>query len=461
MLVNKLNKRSYFRVLWASVLCGMLTAGSPCGAYQLAQRWTNTASGTSGLQGSPLHLTWSLVPDQTPIPNFGESNLISVLDAQFGSSPGGNDLTQRPWFLTIESNFARWSQLAGITYTYEPHDDGLSQGEFPGVLGVRGDIRLAGTTIDGSGGVLAYNFRPNGGDMVLDSSELAVIANPADDYRALRNIMMHEHGHGLGLLHVDSSDSTFLMEPTFNLTFDGPQLDDIRGIHRAYGDVLEKSSSGQGNDSAAFAFDLGVLSGSEPLRRGSDGGPDTVVLRSDSDFLSIDDELDTDFLAFTINAPAIVDVSLVPLGPTYSQGPRGGPQSVIDSSAVSDLAMALFAPDGTTLLRAVNATGAGGSESLLGWNLTSSGRYFVRITGNANDVQLYRLGITATLVPEPAVTALVLLLLVPTWRCLERRTSLRDRRHSNVFCCSQVGRPRVRHFYLEMASARLPLPESR
>ena len=160
---------------------------------------------------------------------------------------------------------------------YEPADDGLDLGGFPGLLGVRGDIRVGGAVIDGPGGVLGSNGFPNDGDMILDTGEWTAFSNPAGDYLELRNVVMHEHGHGLGLSHVESSDAAFLMEPFFDISFDGPQLDDIRGLHRAYGDAWEKSHDGQGNNSVMNATPLGPLLSGVTLSLGRDAGPDTVV----------------------------------------------------------------------------------------------------------------------------------------------------------------------------------------
>jgi serralysin len=393
---------------------------TPVQAYQLSQRWTDTASGTTGLQGSPVTLTWSIVPDSTVIPQFGGSQLIATLDQYFGAGPGGSDYRLRPWFPLLEGAFQRWSDLAGISYLYEPVDDGLTHSEFPGSLNERGDIRLAGTRLDGEGGLLGFNFRPNNGDMVLDTSEISLFSDRTNNSLPFRNLLMHEAGHGLGLSHVDSFDSALLMESFYSTSFDGPQLDDIRGVHRAYGDVFERTNHGEGNGTSRNATDLGLLSGTTTASRGVHGGPDSIVLPSETEFLSIDDELDVDFFAFSITAPSLLDVQVVPIGPTYHQGPRGGQQSPVDSASVSDLSLALYAPDGLTILHAVNSTGIGQAESILQWSLATAGNYFVRVTGNANDVQLYQINLRTTVVPEPGHWLLVV---GGTWLLFQSRRS--------------------------------------
>src|SRR5262245_10340439 len=75
----------------------------PASAYIADDRWSNTATNPStGPQGTPVTITWSLAPDGTDIPAdlFGtvDSGLIGFLDEYIGAGPGGSDLKQRPWF---------------------------------------------------------------------------------------------------------------------------------------------------------------------------------------------------------------------------------------------------------------------------------------------------------------------------------------------------------------------------
>ncbi len=93
-------------------------------------RWTNAASGTSATFGDSITLTWSIIPDGTPIAgtdNPGSpSNLISFLDGIYGG--GGNTVADRPWFPLIQKAYDDWSALSGITFVYEGNDDGAAQG---------------------------------------------------------------------------------------------------------------------------------------------------------------------------------------------------------------------------------------------------------------------------------------------------------------------------------------------
>lgn len=364
-------------------------------AYVPDDRWTSTASGSTGSDGDPITLTWSFAPDGTSIPGEGASNLISYLDGKFGDGSGGTNLTQRPWFNLFAESLDRWSELGGINFVYEPSDSGSQLQTSSGALGVRGDIRFGGANVDGASGTLAYTWLPNSGDMVLDTGETNYFTNSANNYRRLRNTLMHEIGHAFGLLHVESSSDDFLMEPFVDTSFDGPQLDDIRGIQGMYGDVFEKSNGGLGNDTAARATSLGALSSGGSLAIGTDAAPDQFVNAADTDFVSIANSSDFDYFSFTLSAPALVDLTLTPRGGVFYQGVEDGPQSAFDANARNDLSLALFASNGTTLLASANSTGAGRAEQLLNQNLPTAGAYFVRVSGASSSVQLYELTLTA------------------------------------------------------------------
>ena len=379
----------------ASIL--LLTAFLANGAsgYVPDDRWTTTANGSTGSDGDPITLTWSFAPDGTSIPGEGASNLIAYLDGKFGDGSGGSNLTQRPWFHLFAESLDRWSDLGGITFVYEPSDSGSQLQTSGGALGVRGDIRFGGANVDGSSGTLAYTWLPNVGDMVLDTGETNFFSNSANNYRRLRNTLMHEIGHAFGLLHVESSSDDFLMEPYIDTGFDGPQLDDIRGIHGMYGDALEKSNNGLGNDTASRATSLGALSSGGSLAIGTDAAPDQAVSAADTDFVSIANSGDFDYFSFSLSAPALVDLTLTPRGGVFYQGVEGKPQSVFDANARNDLSLALYASNSTTLIASANSTGAGRPEQLFNQSLTTAGTYYVRVSGASSSVQLYELSLSA------------------------------------------------------------------
>jgi hypothetical protein len=128
---------------------------------------------------------------------------------------------------------------------------------------------------------------------------------------------MHEIGHSLGFGHSNSSNANFLMESFSQTNFDGPQFDDIRGVHYLYGDFNEKSNSGVGNESITTATPLGPLASGQSVTIGEHARTGTLILSSESDFVSIAMN-DLDFYSFTIDGPSLVDLTLSPLGPNDS-----------------------------------------------------------------------------------------------------------------------------------------------
>ncbi len=340
--------------------------------HQLSDRWTCTATNGCGLsQGDPVTLTWSIVPDGTSIYGFnGEatapSNLQSWLNGIYG--------TQETWLAIFQQVFDRWAELTGLTYVYESADDGAAMTQFSvpgGSLGVRGDIRIAAHLIDDDWGVLAYNFFPDTGDMVLDSAD-AFFDSTGNNSLGLRNVFAHEHGHGLGMSHVCPVDQTKLMEPYVSSAFDGPQHDDILAGNRGYGDRFETA------DSPGTAKNLGTL---------------TSVDLSD---LSIDDNSDADYYSFTVAPGSNLSVTVTPIGFTYLQGPQCVAGSSYNTKDNHDLSLTVLGSNGTTVLASVDSRSAGLEETLTNLALTEgTGPYYAVIEGSgANEAQLYRLALT-------------------------------------------------------------------
>ena len=370
-------------------------------------RWSSTAFSGSGLgQGDTTVISWGIVPDGLTIPGFnGEpesaSNLRAFLGGIYGVTTNHADLTDEPWFALFQDFFHRWGQVSGVEYRYEPNDDNAAFGSAsPGIAHVRADIRIGGHYIDGETGsnTLAYNFYPNVGDLVIDTSNMTFYANTANHSRSLRNVLSHEHGHGLGIEHVCPVISTSdgrLMEPFINLNFDGPQFDDILAVQRGYGDVFEK---GLGNNTAARAVALGAVNAATPIIRGADGR-DHRVAPTETDFLSIDDDADIDFFSFTVGAGLAVNATLTPVGPSYLSGPQNADGScsagtLFHASTQSDLALAILAADGTTVLHTAHSQGLGVAETL-STLLLPAGTYYARVTGTANAAQMYELNLSA------------------------------------------------------------------
>lgn len=387
-------------------LLGLLLMAGPSLAFvpvegtAAASRWQTTASGSTGQAGEAATLTWSFVPDGTLVArpenqnNQDPSDLIAEFDAAFGSGTGGSDLTQRPWFTYFEQAFDRWSDLSGVTYVYEPNDNSsVDHGSGFGSLGARGDVRIGGISMDGIGGTLAYNYFPQFGDMALDTDDLAdLFTDDTGNYSGLRNTIMHEAGHGLGLEHVSSGDADFLMAPAINRSFDGPQHDDLRGIHWLYGDRYEKAAAGP-NDTAANATSLGNLLSGSTLAIGT-SGDGTSIGANEVDFVSISNENDDDYFAFTITQGLEIDLTMTPRGANYLQGTQP-----FVTTETANLSLALFDSNGVSLLSESASGGAGVIESINNFVLDTPGTYFARVASASaasnQVVQFYELELSA------------------------------------------------------------------
>ena len=353
--------------------------------YYLGTRW-------SGSQGDPITLRWSLVPDGLSIDDGVPSDLFSSMDAKFG----GN---RALWISKIQACFDRWEVLTGISYqriTYGGNDwdDGASWGSSGS--STRGDVRIAAKNIDGQSGVLAYNYYPGsgiGGEMVLDSSESW--GSSSNDYRFLRNVVMHEHGHGIGLAHCCPSNNTKLMEPYLSTSFDGPQHDDIRGAQRHYGDPFEADNS------TAVANDLGTITFGQPVTIGPVPSPQVAY----GSILSIDANGEVDWFKFTVTDDATASVTVTPIGTYYdssSQNSDGSCNSdnFIDSLALADLNVQLIGQNGSTVIATAASEPVGGIEQLSYVHLPSGpGTYYIKVyEGNTpNQTQLYHLTVETNL----------------------------------------------------------------
>jgi hypothetical protein len=349
-------------------------------SYQIGGRWSATASGSTGSTGTGITLTYSIAPDGTLLGSGnGEANdgstLRSKLDTIYGS--------QASWLPVIQSVFNSWSAVSGITYKYETNDDGADfSSSNKGVLGTRGDVRIGAHPVDGTYNVLAHNWFPSYGDMIIDADDLAAggyMTSTATNSLRLRNVMAHEHGHGLGLNHVDPLDHTKLMEAYASTTFDGPQFDDILAIQRNYGDFYEKAG---GNNTVATATNRGTI---------TTGTTDFI------NNLSLATSSDNDLYKFTLSSTTSPSFTLTPAGNPYLQGPQGGATSTFDPRTQMDLQFQLIASNGTTVLNTVNSGGLGTAETLSLSNL-AAGTYYLKVlpvAGATDSAQMYTLSLNA------------------------------------------------------------------
>ncbi len=355
------------------------------------------AGGSVGVGGGalPVDLTYSFPKDTTIWGLSGisqplASELNQKLIALFGS--GNLDLGREH----IRQAMASWRRAAGVRYQ-EVADDAAPMDQLESRVGTRGDIRIGGNSL-GIQFFLAYNAFPSaqgggiagGGDMFLNTSYFQAqwFNNPADNFRYFRNVVAHEHGHGLGLIHTTPCDNTKLMEPFISLLFDGAQIDDIRAVQRNYGDRLAP------NHTPAQATDLGELS-----LVGS--GPKSVreSLLSTNGSTGINGT-NQDFFKFSLAEARQVVLSAQPTGGTYPQGSQiaeceGLGIANVNASAAGDLSLELRDASGFGVLFTSAAGGPSVTESLTA--TLQPGTYYARVfdvgfNPPANqEVQLYNL----------------------------------------------------------------------
>lgn len=358
----------------------------------------NTGSSWGNGDGSPVEVTWSLVPDGTRISDrFASlsltSDMFERMDAQFANVGG-----RAAWVGEIEKAFDRYSELTGISFrrvsvSGKPWDDGASQ-SFSKSDGssTRGQIRIGMAPIDGSGGYVGWNFLPSGGgDMTLDSTENWL---RWPNFLTFRNSFMHELGHGLGLDHMCSSTDSFLMEPRILNTYDGPQHDDIRGFQRLYGDAAEP------NDSDNLAVSIGSISSGGFLSFGP-AAPPAIEAGS---VISLRDSADEDWFAVSVGATDNLSITVRPLGFVYDDGNQASSGSCgdgpdIDSASAVDLRVEFYSGGSRPkLLASADASGPGLAETLGGLSISTGGEHLIRVSAGrdgGSSPQLYAIELAA------------------------------------------------------------------
>ncbi|MDX2118624.1 MAG: matrixin family metalloprotease [Planctomycetota bacterium] len=366
------------------------------GRYFASDRWS------IGTQGDPITLTWSFVPDGLSISGgVGEatsnSTLFSTMDTKFAASGG-----RATWVAQFVACFARYSQLSGLKYTRitaanssgnADADDGAAWGS-PGAA-TRGECRISLHPIDGANNVLAYCFFPSsggvGGDMVLDSAENW--GSTSNTFRFMRNIITHEHGHGLGLSHVCPTNGTKLMEPFLNTSFDTLRHDDVRGAQRNYGDINEP------NDNAAGATNIGAVPvGVSGVSVGTVPSP-TITNTST---VGIDGNGDQDWYKFTVAQPSLVTFTAIPAGQTYDNSTQNSNGSCnsgnnINTTAMANLDIRIIGTNGVTTVKLGSTAAAGSNEVLSDILIDAAGPYYAVVVenGTPTENQLYRLTVQA------------------------------------------------------------------
>jgi len=345
--------------------------------------WGYTSTDGSLTPGVPFTITYSFVPDGTEITTAGYGTAESNLYFQVNSTFPGN---MNAFKEKVAESLNRWSEFTNITYV-EVSDDGEVWGAF-GAPGLRGDVRIAMMPL---GSPLAVNQYPAyGGDMILDSQDIATFSNSANDFRTLRNTLMHEHGHGLGLKHNMPTNGTKLMEPYLNTNFDGPQEDDIRGAQFLYGDGLEYNDEFTNN-----AFIDGTL---EPV---ADVGVITHVIED----VALERDGAVDWYGFGCDPGTPIAVRLEPIGTTYEQAPQDNPTNVstVNAKAARNLGIKLYTRTSISNLQLqllatldLNEAGEGEYHPPVPYGAFGYGYMLVQVFSDdgVDDVQRYKLTIS-------------------------------------------------------------------
>lgn len=342
--------------------------------FEPNDRW-----GTFGAGNGPVSLTYSFPPDGTSLTagNPGSNEMFTLWNAAFGPV-GGESF----WKQKFRESFDNWERYTGNVYT-EVSDDGASWPGSPGPFNGgsnRGDIRITSRNIDGPGGVLAFNYFPDTGDMHMDSGDLTAgnYLSSNSNYRFLRNVVIHENGHGMGLSHSCPVQGNKLMEPFINTGFNGAQLDDILGMQVLYGDQFEpNNSTGAATPPTASGFI-----------------PDETNAIA---LLSIAPE--PDLFRVTVSGESTLAVTVTPQSGTYLAGPQlssgaCSSGSTIDIGDNANLRIEILDESGAQIgLRDQNPAGQG--ETLPSFTLPASGDYYIRIgASDYQDIQMYSISVT-------------------------------------------------------------------
>lgn len=389
-------------VMAVLVSCSSWTLGQVCGVppsipgldYFLApDAWNGDGGQSEAGQAQAAHLTYSFPDDGvdwfTVANGRGPNNLNSRLTAVFGA---GNRDRGREY---IRQALAAYRACSGLTYD-EVLDDNSAQTTATERVSSRGDIRIAGVAVAASqacaGGsclIGRNNFPSDGGDMTLNTDPGTVdILQPLSDYQMFRNLVAHEHGHGIGLYHATPCNQTKIMEPTVPTAISLLQLDDRRGVLRNYDDRFALRAAP--NHSLVRAHDFGNLT--------------TPTLRAvrERDLCMTGTGGNEDWFTFTLSIPQSGFISVDPQGgDPYPCGLQTGgcnPTSPppVDPARAGNLHTTLYDSAGSPLGDIYPGAGIGG---ILGFSLPA-GTYSLRVEDLGPNpsqnqvVQLYELDIT-------------------------------------------------------------------
>lgn len=363
--------------------------------------YNNGARWSPGSQGSPYTVTWSFVPDGLSIPGAaGEPTAPSILFSKMDSK-----WPRATWIGYFQNCFDRWGAVTGLNYVRVTAagvdwDDNVAWGT-SGNDTTHGDVRIAAHNIDGFSSILAYNQFPQNGDMVLDSGDMTGSSNffqTTNSARFLRNVVQHEHGHGIGINHVCPATSSKLMEPFISTSYDGVRHDDIRAGSRHYGDVNEPDDTAA---TSGTTITIGTVSVGSNVTLGTVPPPLTGTSPANSSILSIDANGEQDFHKFNVGAtPILVNVTIAPQGLSYASYTQTSACNTttanIDSKSQADLAVQIIDKNTTTVLGEASAAALGANEVLSSVLISPTGDFYVRVyeSSSPTQSQLYTLNIT-------------------------------------------------------------------
>ena len=370
-------------------------------AYDIVNRWSATQVDGGGLKrGDAVTLRWSLVPDGQSYSRSANSQLLQFLDDGWNVPAAARvpDLTNRPWWTVMNNAYQQFGRVSGVSMAYVPEQnaDGSDSG-------LEGDIRIGGENLDGTpGGALADNTFPDDGDMRIDVTREAngSIGFYFSTEPGLRNLVIHESGHGVGLGHVQflNNSGKAVMEGGLRTDIWGLQFDDVYGLNRQYGDPRESNG---GNDTATTASVLGNFATAGAISLGRDA-VDSVVEQFDDDWLGIDGTGDADWFRFSVSGQSFANIKITPVGPSYATEQQGA----INAASLNDLVLQVYAATpSVSFMATANRQGIGSAESIPAQLLPTAGDYLVRVLGRQDMNQFYQLDLSISELPAAGASA--------------------------------------------------------
>lgn len=351
--------------------------------------WEGDGNQAPGGRAQPAHLTYSFPDDGTPwgLPAVATNDLNAHLLQTFVAiSPGQVE----PYAMIdlgreyMRQALASWQVVGGVTFD-EVADDNSPMDEDVTRSPTRGDLRIGG--YDQGPSSLGYNAFPSsqgasmiaGSDMALNTYYFSsLFADPANSFRFFRHTVAHEHGHGLGFIHVAPCFAGQIMEPI--VPFEGYEplsVDERRGVGRTHGDRHA------GNHSQETAADLGDFGGPSFKK------PSALIQRH----LSLNGangfgDTHQDWFAFSLGEAVTATLIVEPTGGTYTNGRVGpdcspicdagfnrGGNCVVTADEAGDLVLELYSTSG--LIATADSQPPGAAETLS--ELLVPGKYFIRV----------------------------------------------------------------------------------